>query len=260
MVTAQDDTPLTKLNIGCGWDKRAGYLNIDLQDFHEPDLVADVRDLGALPSGQYEEILAIDVLEHLPRSDCGVALNEWSRLLRDGGILRLQVPDIIGLARLCVVKAVIEDQRVLIQNLYGTQAYTGDWHQNGFTELLLRAELHDAGFETVSLNHRDGWLFECVARKSSHLGPFDPGALPFMRLAGTEDLQATTSQSTEGDIKDLLAVAAAHAHAGENVDDEDRLVFVKRLLVRVGRMFTHHQRAYNEAVLEVLRRTTSRSG
>ena len=246
----------TRLNIGCGWDKRDGYLNVDLQEFHEPDLVADARDLSALPSDHFEEILAIDVLEHLPRGDCKVALDEWHRLLREGGILRLQVPDIVGLARLCILKATVEDQRVLIQNLYGTQAYTGDWHQNGFTELLLRAELHEAGFETVSLDHRDEWLFECVAAKRSWLGAFDPGALPFMQLG---EVRSSSPAPSPDRVDELLAIAAAHAHAGEQVDGADRFVWTKRLLARVGRMFTHHQRAYNEAVLAVLRDVTSRT-
>ncbi len=55
-----------RLNLGCGWDLREGYLNVDVHDFHKPDLVADVTKLDMLPSGRYREIIAQDVLEHLP--------------------------------------------------------------------------------------------------------------------------------------------------------------------------------------------------
>src|SRR6478672_11115968 len=58
-----------RLNLGCGFDYREGFLNIDLNDFHKPDLVADVRNLHSLPSDFYEELVANDVLEHLERAE-----------------------------------------------------------------------------------------------------------------------------------------------------------------------------------------------
>src|SRR6516225_5520478 len=91
-----------KLNLGCGWDLREGYINVDFQPFHNPDLVADVRDLSSLPSGWFEEIVAQDVLEHLPRLDTLRTLAEWNRLLCLGGFLHLRMPNIIGLAELLV--------------------------------------------------------------------------------------------------------------------------------------------------------------
>ena len=62
-----------RLNLGCGYDRREGFLNVDLHAFHDPDLVGDVRSLPALPSGRYTEIVAQDVLEHLERADGPVA-------------------------------------------------------------------------------------------------------------------------------------------------------------------------------------------
>lgn len=74
-----------KLNLGCGFDIRPDYINIDFQDFHNPDLVADIRKLDMLPSGLYDEVIAQDCLEHFPRCDTEPALFEWSRLLKTGG-------------------------------------------------------------------------------------------------------------------------------------------------------------------------------
>jgi hypothetical protein len=42
-ASALPDPLPRKLNLGCGWDKRDGYLNVDLHGSHDPDLVADVR-------------------------------------------------------------------------------------------------------------------------------------------------------------------------------------------------------------------------
>jgi ubiquinone/menaquinone biosynthesis C-methylase UbiE len=160
-----------KLNLGCGFDLREGHLNVDFQDFHKPDMLGDVRSLPTLPSGYFEEIVAQDVLEHLPRLDTPVALSEWNRLLRIGGLLHIRAPNIVGLAELCVQpeRQSIEDQKLLVQCLFGTQAYNGDWHLTGFTEKLLRYYLVEAGFEVVKLTSRDHWLFETTARKTREL-------------------------------------------------------------------------------------------
>ncbi len=156
-----------KLNLGCGWDHREGYLNVDLHDFHKPDLVADVTNLEMLPSGAYTEIIAQDVLEHLPRQSTVGVLREWSRLLRVGGVLRLRVPSVIDLAELMKrpENQTIAQQELFVQCLFGTQAYTEDCHYTTFTEPLLRHYLGEAGLEPDVWGMRDGWLFEVEARK-----------------------------------------------------------------------------------------------
>ncbi|MEH2168195.1 MAG: methyltransferase domain-containing protein [Nostoc sp.] len=156
-----------KLNLGCGFDIRSAYLNVDFQDFHNPDLVADIRKLDMLPSEFYEEIIAQDCLEHFPRLDTEPALAEWSRLLKSGGILKLRVPDLIGLLKLFSWESnqSIEKQKVLVQCLYGTQAYNGDWHLTGFTQILLEHYLEEAGFNKIKFETKDHWLFEVTCQK-----------------------------------------------------------------------------------------------
>lgn len=156
-----------KLNLGCGFDIRPGYLNVDFQDFHNPDLVADIRKLDMLPSGFYDEIVAQDCLEHFPRCDTEPALFEWSRLLKSGGTLKLRVPNLIGLLELFLWedKQSIEDQKALVQCLFGTQAYEGDWHLTGFTQTLLDYYLSNAGFFNTMFSSKDHWLFEVTAKK-----------------------------------------------------------------------------------------------
>ena len=156
-----------KLNLGCGWDIRESYLNVDLHDFHKPDLVADVTKLDMLPSGGYSEIIAQDVLEHLPRQSTVEVLREWSRLLRLGGKLELRVPSVIDLAELMKLpeNQTISQQELFVQCLFGTQAYTEDCHYTTFTEPLLRHYLAEANMEAETWGMRDGWLFELGARK-----------------------------------------------------------------------------------------------
>ncbi len=157
----------TRLNLGCGFDKRDGYLNVDFQDFHEPDLVADVRDLSALPDDHFEEVVAVDVLEHLERTETAPTLAEWRRVLAPGGVLRLQVPDVLAVGRLLQERDSLEDHELFIHHLYGTQAYTGDFHLAGFTDRLMIELLAEAGFDHIRTSCEHQWLLVVEARKST---------------------------------------------------------------------------------------------
>jgi hypothetical protein len=164
-----------RINLGCGFDHREGYLNIDLQAMHQPDLVADVTCLHALPADAYTEIVAQDILEHLPRTATRRILLHWGRLLRIGGLLQLRVPDIIGVGRLLADPAnrSVAAQENLIQSLFGTQAYSGDFHQTGFTEIVIRAYLEMCGYTVNTVALTDHWLLDVTAIKSAVVHPHD---------------------------------------------------------------------------------------
>jgi predicted SAM-dependent methyltransferase len=101
LATANDaklpDPLPRKINVGCGYDRREGYLNVDLHAVHGPDLVADVVSMPMLPSGAFDEVLAQDVLEHFERAKTVPALQEWARLLAPGGILHVRVLTLTGM-------------------------------------------------------------------------------------------------------------------------------------------------------------------
>ncbi len=93
-----------KLNLGSGKDWREDCLNIDVNDYWKPDAVLDIS--AALPAllevqterfggfaiepGCFDEILANDVLEHIP--NLTAAMTAALRLLSVGGVFRIQVP------------------------------------------------------------------------------------------------------------------------------------------------------------------------
>jgi len=161
----------TRINIGCGYDVRAGYLNVDLQPKHNPDLVADATHLPMLPSGYFEEILAQDVLEHLERDRTEPALAEWARLLAPEGVLQLRVPSLFGMFELLSMPHYREFSKAkeIVHLMYGTQAYTGDYHLTGFTAALLDGYLRNAGFLVCEAAIKDIWLFDVRARKTERL-------------------------------------------------------------------------------------------
>ncbi len=175
-----------KLNLGCGRDKRPGYINVDLLASQDPDIVADVLDLRGFPSDHFEEIIAQDILEHFKRVDTRRALYEWNRLLVFGGALFIRTTYLNGLIHRLENPQFqsIEGQELLILNLFSNQSCEGDYHLTAFTEPLLRFYLWECGFDDVKLWVRDQWLFECTARKARDFsyddlvnhGPADAGA------------------------------------------------------------------------------------
>src|SRR3954454_3722056 len=156
-----------RLNLGCGWYHRPGYLNVDLHEFHNPDLVADVTDLAMLPDGRYREIIAQDLLEHLPRTSTVAVLAEWNRLLAVDGVLTLRVPSLFDAVALFSRPENLRPatQEHMLQCIFGTQAYTGDYHYTSFTEPLLRHYLDQEGFTVSRWALKDEWLFDVDAVK-----------------------------------------------------------------------------------------------
>lgn len=156
-----------KINLGCGFDKRDGFLNIDINAFHHPDLVCDVTNLQILPSSYYKYAIANDILEHIPRLKTRNVLREWNRILLIDGRLELRVPNVSGLLSLLRKKRnrtpAMHDK--LLQRLFGTQSYHGDFHYTAFTDVLIIDMLHEAGFVVESMGIKEEWLFEVLARK-----------------------------------------------------------------------------------------------
>jgi len=81
-----------KLNIGCGPNLKAGWVNIDLQP--NVDLPLDMRDPIPLQEGCAALIYSEHFLEHLDYpADAMRFLHECERLLQHGGVISIGVPD-----------------------------------------------------------------------------------------------------------------------------------------------------------------------
>jgi predicted SAM-dependent methyltransferase len=166
-----------RLNLGCGYDIREGFLNVDLHDFHSPDLAV--------------EVLAQDVLEHLPRTETLSVLREWNRVMAIGGTLELRIPSLLDLTKLFADEryAHPNGHEMLLQLLFGTQAYTGDTHLTSFTRPLLEHYFAEAGFEAREWGLRDEWLFEIVVEKVAD-APRDELGEKYARLLANREVDS----------------------------------------------------------------------
>lgn len=86
-------TPTKKLEIGCGRKDTPGYTRVDANPEIPADWHGDAVGPMPFPDGSFDEIRAVDVLEHISYWQTEQALAEWARLLRPGGKLYVQVPD-----------------------------------------------------------------------------------------------------------------------------------------------------------------------
>src|SRR3954466_4980447 len=78
-----------KLNLGACDRRVEGFISVDIVE--PADQIADLSKPWPWEDNSVEEILAYDVIEHLP--DKRLTLNEMWRVLKANGVARIQVPD-----------------------------------------------------------------------------------------------------------------------------------------------------------------------
>jgi SAM-dependent methyltransferase len=186
----QSWTP-SRINIGSGKDYKPGWLNLDIIDRAEPDVVLDLGRPQAFPievetrfgvplelqAGSVEKVYANNVLEHVPDLTC--LMTNVLTLLKEGGEIEIEVP---------YEKALTAWQdpthlRAMNENswIYYTEWF---WYLGWFEH---RFELKEAS-----------WL-------DSSLKPCAKDQAAFMRVrmekACTTDAERTTARTMQADLR-----------------------------------------------------------
>lgn len=156
-----------KLNFGCGYDQREGYYNVDSDPACKPDLLLVDNDLSAIPRNHFDEVLARDVLEHIPRPQALAVVLEWVDMLRTDGVLKVQTSSIEGVAERLAALPSFADHYAWTLCLFGNQAHPGDFHFNGFTNRSLHVHLLAAGLQVDGIWLEDQWLLSAQGTKTA---------------------------------------------------------------------------------------------
>ena len=155
-IKGQGPAECVRLNLGCGPVYEDGYINIDLHD-DTADVKMNVLHLD-YPDNTADEIKASHLLEHFSFEEVPEALKEWRRVLKVGGILRLNVPDLAWCLQNWLDTDEDEKFGYPLKTIFGNQANPGEFHKTGFTVKRLVYLLTQAGFEDIEV--KSTWSHE----------------------------------------------------------------------------------------------------
>lgn len=185
---------MTKLNLGSHNKKVEGFINVDVLPLENVDVVWNLTEFPyPWEADSVDEILMMECLEHISFRKTDEVLRECHRILKDGGVINIQVPDIRemmfaywngqvcdcvahkpqnredGMAKLdcpkCNGYGRVHPNRWLYSFL-GAQKHKYDAHLNVFTPETLRDAIIKAGFEKVDLGSDEfKWKIKCKATK-----------------------------------------------------------------------------------------------
>lgn len=140
------------LHIGCGQRYIPTFTHhIDAIKFPHVDIVASADKLGMFADNSVDLIYASHLLEHFGRHDIEKVLQEWYRVLKVGGTLRLAVPDF---EKIVEVYQRTKDLEPLLGLLVGGQTYPSNTHRVIFDATYLSKVLSAVGFKNI---HRYDW-------------------------------------------------------------------------------------------------------
>jgi len=135
------------LDIGSGYRpiELEGYdvVTVDIDPEKQPDYVCDARILP-FDNEQFDLVHSSHVLEHFPRRQVSDVLDEWIRVLKKGGKLILQLPDLLW----ALEHLQESENEINVMNVfYGAQVDEFDFHKVGFWPQRIKNLLEGKGIK-----------------------------------------------------------------------------------------------------------------
>lgn len=153
---------MPKLNIGCRNSRIEDYKNCDIVDGPCVDYICSADKLP-FEDNSIDEVLSEHMIEHLTFEEFNRSIVEWHRVLKVGGSIIIECPDLMG-----VCKAFVDSNHFnqyfsfagywpLIAHFYGHQRGASpeeklsQVHKSGYTVEHLRFCLEGIGFKDILL-------------------------------------------------------------------------------------------------------------
>lgn len=157
------------LHLGCGGMAIEGWINIDNYDYEAGDtsrsgaaydLKMDITSLDAQP-GSVSRILMVHVLEHFVRWQAIDMLVHYHDLLKPGGMLFMEHPDLDACIHFYLERKDAIDTPLGRLNLGFTQFYGNQWdrldyetHRYVWTKGEMRQVLEEIGYKIIALDNK----------------------------------------------------------------------------------------------------------
>ena len=140
---------MKKVHLGCWHRYIPGFVHVDICNFPHIDYQSTVDRLPFFEDESIDLIYASHVLSYFDREEAFAVLNEWKRVLKQGGTLRLAVPNFSSLIK---VISVTGDINNILGPLYGKMSIQTSsglqtlYHKTAYDEKQLVALLLNVGF------------------------------------------------------------------------------------------------------------------
>lgn len=138
-----------RLHLGCGNRFIPGLIHVDCVARPHVDHVGYAHDLPWIADATAEFIYASHLLEHFGRHEYMDVLQEWYRVLRPEGLLRLSVPDFAACAKIYYEEGLRDGLSGLVGLVSGGQRDEYDYHKMIFDYALLSESLRKVGFRNI---------------------------------------------------------------------------------------------------------------
>ena len=135
------------VHLGCGEINHPKMINIDLRPERHIHYLHGVEDLPMFKDNTVDLIYISHCLEHVSHLRLYEVLNEWNRVLKPNGILRISVPNFETILE--IYKDSNYDLDEILQPMLGGQDYKYNFHYSAFDSKYLTKILEQSGFGSV---------------------------------------------------------------------------------------------------------------
>ncbi|NES05838.1 MAG: methyltransferase domain-containing protein [Okeania sp. SIO2F4] len=142
------------LHVGCGHINHPKFINIDGLLAPHIHYIRPIDSLAPFKDSSVDLIYGSHCLEHFSHRIVSQVLNEWFRVLKKGGILRISVPDFDFL--IDKYRASGNDINKIISPLMGGKNYKFNFHMTVFNQSNLELLIKKTGFKEV-IKWQPGW-------------------------------------------------------------------------------------------------------
>ena len=139
-----------KLHLGCGKRFLEGYIHIDIDSYPHIDYISKIENLSMFEDNSIDLIYASHCIEYFDRYEVINVLEEWKRVLKNDGILRISVPDFKSLLK--VYKKTNNIDKILgpVYGRWNVGKSKYIYHKTMYDHQSLKNVLEKSGFKNIT--------------------------------------------------------------------------------------------------------------